>query len=102
VALGFYRVRVPCYIRMSEYEKGSERNTTFYFTPEYDFMHISMCGPVEHTFADFIHDLKAYDPRDVGLLHLVMDYNALNSLHCLTNISEDIAKSAFVDSLSQL
>ena len=101
VALRFYRVHIPCYLQTSE--DGIERTirTTLYFNPEYDFIHLRARGP-EHPFVDFLHDLKAYDPQNVGLLNLALDTNSMNHLHSLTNVSEPVARASLVASLSRL
>lgn len=69
VALGFYRVHIPMYFR------GPTRTerTTLYFSPEHDFMRIRAETPVRETLVDFFWDLKAYDPKDIGLLKLAVD-----------------------------
>ncbi|KAF2176952.1 hypothetical protein K469DRAFT_721140 [Zopfia rhizophila CBS 207.26] len=102
VALRFYRVHIPCYLRMSGERYGPRFKATFYFNPEYDFMHVTAHQPVEHTFVDFLHDLKAYDPQDVGLLNLALDSSGMNNLYSLANVSEAPARATFVDSLSCL
>jgi hypothetical protein len=101
VALRFYRVHIPCYLQTSE--DGIERTirSTLYFNSEYDFIHLSGRGP-EHLFVDFLHDLKAYDPQDVGLLNLALDSNGMTHLRSLTNVSEAAAKASLIASLSRL
>ncbi|KAF4630742.1 hypothetical protein G7Y89_g7399 [Cudoniella acicularis] len=95
VALRFYRVHIPCYLQSSK--DGIERTirATLYFNPEYDFIHLRARGP-EHPFVDFLHDLKAYDPQDVGLLNLALDTNSMNHLYSLTNVSEAAARASLV------
>jgi hypothetical protein len=99
VALKFYRVHIPCYFQTSEY---TTIKSTLYFNPEYDFMFLRAQDSPEHTFVDFLYDLKAYDPKDIGLLNLALDMNSMRTLHSLTNISEAPARATFVDSLRRL
>jgi hypothetical protein len=74
-----------------------------YFNPEYDFIHLITCGPAKHAFVDFLHDLKAYNPRDVGLLNLALDVNGMAAgLNSLTEVFEGPAMASFSSSLSQL
>jgi len=104
VALSFYRVHIPCYFRTGKFKDGTERTikSTLYFNPEYDFMFLNAKHPPEHTFVDFLHDLREYDPKHIGLLNLALDTNSMSLLHSLTNISEATARAAFVDTLRQL
>ncbi|KAI1857165.1 hypothetical protein JX265_011366 [Neoarthrinium moseri] len=109
-ALSFYRVHIPCYLQaFREIPRGLQGKPAkrakepLYFNPEYDFMQLRTRGPAEFTFVDFIHDLKAYDPQNVGLLNLALAVNGMNAgLHMLVNISQPSAKAAFVKTLSQL
>jgi hypothetical protein len=103
-ALSFYRVHIPCYFRTGEFEDGTERTikSTLYFNPEYDFMFLRAKHAPEHTFVEFLHDLKSYDPKHIGLLNLALDINSMTVLHSLTNISEATARAAFVDTLQRL
>lgn len=100
-ALHFYRVHIQCYLGTSEEETERTIKTLLYFNPEYDFVHLSAdCRG--QTFADFFYDLKAYDPKDVGLLNLALDQNGMTDLSFMENVSEAPARAAFVDSLSRL
>lgn len=65
-ALEFYRIHIP-YDRMGEGEQQC-----LYIHPELDFILIEDCHPSE-ILADFIHDLKAFDPRGTGILNLGID-----------------------------
>ncbi len=100
-ALRFYRVHIPCYLRASRRVERSIKST-LYFNPEYDFIQLEAGGPVETTFVDFLHDIRAYDPRDAGLVNLAIDSNGMNVMHSSTMSSEGPARAAFVDFLSQL
>ncbi|KND88467.1 hypothetical protein TOPH_06851 [Tolypocladium ophioglossoides CBS 100239] len=103
VTLRFYRVHIPCYIQTSNKRTKRIRKTTLYYNPEYDFMHLrAHHQPVEHSFIDFLYDLKAYDPRDVGLLNLAIGTNGMTDLHTLAEVSEAPARATLVDSLSRL
>ncbi|KAK9792854.1 putative 2EXR domain-containing protein [Seiridium cardinale] len=109
-ALGFYRVHIPCHLQaaaerdmLPQMIKPTSTKATLYFNPEYDFIHPTTRGPAEHTVVDFLHDLKANDPRDVGLLNLALDSNGMAAgLYPLSEISEESAKASFVSTLSQL
>ncbi|KAI9658414.1 MAG: hypothetical protein M1821_002547 [Bathelium mastoideum] len=112
-ALSFYRVHIPCHLKAStgktslpQVETGRSTEAIFYFNPEYDFLHLSTRRPAEHTFVDFLHDLKAHDPRGVGLLNLALGVQGmsagLKSLKSLVEIHEAPAKASLVASLSQL
>ena len=64
-ALEFYRVHIP-YDRVGY---GEER--CLYLSPEWDFVHVFVeTKRHPEVFADFVHDLRAYDPRGVGVLNL--------------------------------
>lgn len=69
VALGFYRVHFPVYMTGPTHTQRS----TLYFNPEHDFLHIWADAPVKETLVDFLWDLKAYDPKSVGLRKLGID-----------------------------
>ncbi|KAF2231270.1 hypothetical protein EV356DRAFT_507228 [Viridothelium virens] len=112
-ALSFYRVHIPCHLQASKeriqgnaapsMRTAKATKSIFYFNPEYDFIHLSKQGPAKHTFVDFLHDLKAYDPRDVGLLNLALDTNGMSlGLHAVNEVSEAPAKASFIDTLSRL
>ena len=102
VALSFYRVHIPCHFR--SFEGGTERTikSALYINPEHDFVFLGVAPPAEHTFVDFVHDLKAYDPKDIGLLNLALDINSMKRLHCLAEICEPSAKASFVATLGRL
>jgi hypothetical protein len=94
VASRFYRVPIPCWLKLGETYAGfptetvprpyarfpSERTGTLYFNPEYDFLHISSEIWVKNTLVDFLYHLRTtYDPHHVGLLNLAVDINGLHS-----------------------
>lgn len=65
-------------------------------------MHITVYPPVKHTFVDFLHDLKAFDPEDVGLLNLALSSQGMACLHSLEGGLEPPARASLVYSLSRL
>lgn len=102
VALGFYRVHMPVYLT----GPTCSQRSTFYFNPEHDFLHITADAPVKDTLIDFLWDLKAYDPKDIGLLKLAVDLDGFcaNDLQYLkpSDLFLIRRRSAFVQTLSQL
>jgi hypothetical protein len=96
--LKFYRVHLPCH-----FELGDRRGYgTLLFNPEFDILHIQS-GREIHDFVDFLHDLRAYDPLDVGLLNLALDQNGIVNLPGI-NMSdlEFASRAAFTDILENL
>ncbi|CAJ2499969.1 Uu.00g028220.m01.CDS01 [Anthostomella pinea] len=74
----FYRVRFPCF-RLTARERAKMRPRPthpfeLYFNPEFDFLYVDYGADV--TMVDLVCDLKAYDPKDVGLLNLVAGFRA--------------------------
>ncbi|KAF5012497.1 hypothetical protein FDECE_1450 [Fusarium decemcellulare] len=67
VAIRFYRVQVPC--RYGKRHQSTEENGTFYFNPELDTLAIS---GVWNTFPEFAHNLWVHDPKNVGLINLMV------------------------------
>jgi hypothetical protein len=57
---------------------------------------------VKHTFVDFLHDLKAFDPEDVGLLNLALSSHGMAYLHSLESRLENPALANLVYFLSRL
>lgn len=102
VARKFYRVQIPIYLTGPTITE----KTTLLFNPEHDFLHIEAEAPVKETLLDFLWDLKAYDPKDVGLLKLAVDLNAFcaNDLQYLRKCDIYLIRqrAALVDTLSQL
>ncbi|KAJ4397473.1 hypothetical protein N0V93_001702 [Gnomoniopsis smithogilvyi] len=102
VALAFYRVHIPVYLSGP---KLTER-TTLFFNPENDFLHIKAEAPIRETLIDFLWDLKAYDPKDIGLLKLAIDLEGFcaNDLEHLRRSDLFLIRQrkALVDTLSQL
>ncbi|KAH7323100.1 hypothetical protein B0I35DRAFT_427115 [Stachybotrys elegans] len=50
------------------------------FNPEYDFLMIKIEGYHYYLFVDFLVDCKAYDPKMVGVLNLVMNREGFEKL----------------------
>lgn len=102
-ALEFYRVHLPCNIQSTNTCLGPTPSI-LYFNPEHDFIHLTRGRNGDpQSFVDFIHDLKAYDPHNVGLLNLALAANEMTALYTqLPTIPEPPAKEAFVDCLSHL
>ncbi|KAG9243285.1 hypothetical protein BJ878DRAFT_127355 [Calycina marina] len=62
--------------------------SVLYFNPEYDFIHITrIYEPLLNILLAFVHDLKAYDPRGLGLFNLALSYSAL-SLKCCAMVRD--------------
>ncbi|CAJ2512870.1 Uu.00g009890.m01.CDS01 [Anthostomella pinea] len=71
LTLEVQRVHLPCFLTG---RLKSER-ATLHFNPELDILRITPSTDV--AFANLVFELKAYDPRDVGLLRLAADFNSL-------------------------
>lgn len=56
----------------------------------------------ERTFVDFLYDLMAYEPKDIGILNLALDMIGMSTLHILVDIPNAPAKATFVNYLQQL
>ncbi|KAK9420028.1 hypothetical protein SUNI508_06787 [Seiridium unicorne] len=70
----FQNLPRPALLRRSNRDKSGE-TCSLYFNPKYDFL--SPCIPSlfphrRHLFFNLLHDIKAYDPRDVGVLNLIV------------------------------
>ncbi|KAI0009434.1 hypothetical protein F4779DRAFT_371390 [Xylariaceae sp. FL0662B] len=75
-ALRFYRVRLPCLQRRLHPGPRITVTCELYFNPEYDYIHLDASNTYYafelNAIPDFLSDVKAYDPRGTGILHLVM------------------------------
>lgn len=103
-ALRFYRVFFPChFLAAAETPEIGRRtvNRTLYLNPEYDFIHIVSNVAAQET-VNLFHDLKAYDPRNAGVLNLAMGRNFLTRLNMFTEDAEVPARTAFIDTLAGL
>lgn len=76
VVLAFYRIHIPAFCsgdhRASHGPHGPcyLEKMTLRINPEHDVLQIIAEEPVKRTLIDFLWDLKAYDPKGVGLLKL--------------------------------
>lgn len=71
VALALYRVHMPFYFTVPGTNQAEEM--TLYLSPEHDILHIGASAPVKETLIDFFWDMKAYDPKGVGLVKIAFD-----------------------------
>ncbi|RYC59633.1 hypothetical protein CHU98_g6575 [Xylaria longipes] len=96
--LQFYRVHLPC-----QFQLGDRQGYGILpFNPEFDILHIQL-GRDVYDFADFLHDLRAYDPQDVGLLNLALDHNGVANLPGIDISSLGLAsRTALTDTLANL
>ncbi|KAI0456405.1 hypothetical protein F5B21DRAFT_467638 [Xylaria acuta] len=97
-ALRFYRVHLPC-----RFELGDRQGYgTLPFNPEFDILHIRL-GRDIYDFADFLHDLRAYDPQDVGLLNLALDQDGVANLPGIDISGLELAsRAALTNTLANL
>jgi len=59
-----------------------------YLSSEFDILHIVNAGlDSEAIFFDFIHDIKAYDPRGLGVKHLAFQSHNLATLLSVGRLS---------------
>ncbi|KAI0412977.1 hypothetical protein F5X98DRAFT_353385 [Xylaria grammica] len=97
-ALQFYRVHLPSHFKLCD--KGG--HGTLFLNPEFDTVHIKP-GREIHNFVDLLHDLRAYDPLDVGLRNLAVDNNnVLNLLRVDLPSVKPHLRAAFTDTLANL
>ena len=87
LALGLYRVRIPCYHQASSSLGPARTKMMLYLYPERDFIRLRRtCSSYRvrfhrdhyesdgHHFVDFLNDVRAlYDPKGVGITNMVMD-----------------------------
>ncbi|KAG8159593.1 hypothetical protein KVR01_010230 [Diaporthe batatas] len=111
VVMDFYRIQIPCPRALS---RGSHANRqqndrqvkTFFFNPEHDVLQVRAEEPVNRTLIDFLWDLKAYDPKGVGLLKMATDIKTFceNDLRFLkrSDLLLIRQRQALVETLSQL
>ncbi|KAK1978901.1 hypothetical protein LZ30DRAFT_783839 [Colletotrichum cereale] len=74
VVLVFYPVHIPCYLKSSVNVEGKVRHkeSALRLNLDWDYLRISAHDTLS-LFFDFLHDLRAYDPRGRGLRHLVVE-----------------------------
>lgn len=111
VVLSFYRIQIP---GLCTFPRGWHANRqqhdgqmgTFFFNPEHDVLHVRAEEPVNRTLIDFLWDLKAYDPKGVGVLRMATDIMSFceNDLRFLkrSDLLLIRQRQALVETLSQL
>ncbi|KAK7738379.1 hypothetical protein SLS53_006192 [Cytospora paraplurivora] len=104
VTLAFYRIHLPFFL----WSPGTNRveATTLYLNPEHDILHLGADAPVKETLVDFFWDMKAYDPKGVGIVKLGLDLEGLCT-HDLQYLKRsDLLlirqRNILIDTLSQL
>jgi hypothetical protein len=103
VALRFYRIQVPYYIKVHEGRRTpSSVQAPFYFNPAYDILHVKSALPLSRTFVPFLHDLRAYDPKDVGILRLALEDELVTNLYRMKPFLVEAAYRSFILSLKTL
>ena len=108
VVLNFYRIQMPAHSTSARYRipPGYGGLKTLYINPEHDVLQISAQEPVSRTLIDFLWDLKAYDPKGVGLLKLATSLLGFcsNDLQYLKRSDLMLIRQrhALVNTLSQL
>jgi len=77
VALDFYRVHIRCsYNRCNNIGQPPQ---CIYLNPDLDILHIKAEGTSKN-FADFIHDIRAYDPQGRGISNLAIGDQEQNQI----------------------
>jgi hypothetical protein len=102
VALRFYRVQLPCYLETTVGFSRSKIVSTFYFNPEHDILHVRARCPLDCTLVAFLHDLRAHDSKDVGVLSLALGSELVTDLGYFEPLPGGLARNSFVQSLSRL
>lgn len=111
VVMNFYRIQIPgaCTSPRGPHpnrHQNNEQGKTFFFNPEHDVLQVRAEAPVNRTLLDFLWDLKAYDPKGVGLLKMATDISAFyeNDLRFLkrSDLLLIRQRQAVIDTLSQL
>lgn len=99
----FYRVHIPCQFKLRNCNDGvATVRGILYLNPEHDFIRITASDQTGHTLANFLHDLKAHDPRGIGLANLALDANDMQPFRFMERISFEHVKASFVSTLSNL
>lgn len=105
VALAFYRVHMPFSLRAPGTNRAEE-STMLYLNPEHDVLHIEADAPVKETLIDFFWDMKAYDPKGVGLSKIAIDLEGLCAHDLQYLRTSDLLlirqRNILVETLSQL
>ncbi|KAH7372233.1 hypothetical protein BKA66DRAFT_468449 [Pyrenochaeta sp. MPI-SDFR-AT-0127] len=102
VALRFYRVQIPCYLQMCGVPPRPKKISMLYFNPEHDILHVRAQCPLEYTLIAFLHDLRAHDPKDVGLQSVALDSSLVTELGYLKPLPQGLARTSFIYLLSRL
>lgn len=97
-ALRFYRVHLP-----SHFELGDKKGQgTLFLNPEFDMLHID---PEQECLflADFFYDMRAHDPRNIGLLNLALKNNNVGNLSRMDfpKLKPEV-RATFIDTLANL
>lgn len=104
VALAIYRIQMPLFVMTPGPDPSG--SMTLYLSPEHDMFHIEADAPVKETLVDFFWDMKAYDPKGVGLLKMAIDLQGLcnNDLQYLkrSDLLLIRQRDALVETLTQL
>lgn len=101
-ALNFYRVHFGCELKSRVLDADGYPlciPMTFYVNPEYDIIHLKYVHKTNPP-GDFLHDLKANDPKGIGLLNLALDHE--NIIPFLWSHPEGYARDAMAATLAQL
>jgi len=105
IALQYYRIQIPCLHQKSESSdlKTAPKKTILYINPPNDIIRIKVIYPAQESVVDFIHDLQAYDPLNIGIQNFAIDTNSFTALdYHLQTISHPIAKGSWMDFLSRM
>ncbi|KAF6818291.1 pectinesterase precursor [Colletotrichum sojae] len=70
VACAFYTAQIPCWVETASCR--SHKKMVLRLNFDWDYLDIAAGGVWKETYVDFIHDLRASDPRGRGLRHLVV------------------------------
>lgn len=105
VVLDFYRIHMPARCACNRQHRfGGQMKLRI--NPEHDVLQIKAEEPVKRTLIDFLWDLKAYDPKGVGLLKLAINLREFcsNDLQYLqrSDLLLIRQRQALVETLSQL
>lgn len=106
VVLDFYRIEMPCALSCVHSGRRRPFPKVLRINPEHDVLRVEAEAPVKESLIDFLWDLKAYDPKGVGLLKLALDLRGfcVNDLQYLqrSDLLLIRQRKALVETLSQL
>jgi hypothetical protein len=110
VAMKFYRAHIPCYYLRTNFVRSvshddlvhDEHCKFLYINPEPDTLQLVFSND-GHIFARFLADIKAADPRHVGLRNLACDYHTITNLkdYDLAGLNPGIRK-VFTETIAKL